>query len=225
MSKKFLLFFICLLSSYLFGQEVILVGIAGGTASGKTTIAEKIHEVFPQTSLIISQDNYYKDLTHLSKEEQKKVNFDHPNSIDFDLLKKHLLLLKAGDAINEPIYDFCTHGRKQTTIELEPKRIIIVEGILVLAVPEIRNIFDVKIFVDTDDDIRLLRRIERDIKYRNRTFESVRDQYLATVQPMHNEFVEPSKRYADFIIPRGGENTVALSMILSQLREHLQSAP
>ncbi len=224
LKKRFLCIFFLVFSHVLFAEGAILVGIAGGTGSGKTTIARKIYEAFADNAVVISQDNYYRDLSHLSREDQGRVNFDHPRSLDFDLLKEHLLLLKNGKMADEPIYDFCCHSRKKETISIDPKKIIICEGILLFAMPEIRNLFDVKIYVDTDDDIRLLRRIERDIKERGRSFESVRDQYLETVQPMHHEFVEPSKRFADFIIPRGGENTVAISLILSQLREYLQTA-
>lgn len=197
------------------------VGIAGGSGSGKTTFSNKIHEAFPY-AIIISQDAYYKDLSSLPLEKRGKVNFDHPQSLDFDLLKEHMLALKNGQSVKLPIYDFKTHTRSQTTSPIEPSRIIIIEGILLFAVPEIRELFDLKIFIDTDDDIRLLRRIERDIKERGFDFNSVKEQYLETVKPMYEAFVEPSKKYADLIVPGVGYNTVAIEVILTKLNELLK---
>ena len=167
---------------------------------------------------MLEQDSYYKRNDHLTYEERAKLNYDHPDAIDFDLLEKHILALKDGKSIEKPIYDFQVHNRVDETQHIEPANIIIVEGILVLAMEKIRSLFDTKIFVDTDDDERLLRRIERDLNERARSFESVKNQYINTVKPMHLEFVEPSKRYADVIIPRGKDNKVGINMVASRLR-------
>ncbi len=216
MIRAVLLF--CLLSVSAFAKPTLFVGIAGGTGSGKTTLAEKIHEAFP-AAVLISQDSYYKDQSHLPIEEREKTNFDHPNSLEFSLLKQHLIDLKKGLAIEQPIYSFHTHTREEGSKRVEPVEIVLIEGILLLAVPEIRDLLDIKIFVDTDDDIRILRRIERDMKERSRDFESIREQYLKTVKPMHDAFVEPSKKYADVIVPNGGRNKVAIGLILAKLNE------
>jgi uridine kinase len=208
----------CFVALSVFAEQPVFIGIAGGTGSGKTTLAEKIHKEFPE-AVLISQDSYYKDISHLSFEERKDVNFDHPNSLEFSLLREHLISLKNGQAIEQPIYSFHIHGREKETRRIEPAKIILVEGILVLAAPEIRDLLDIKIFVDTDDDIRIVRRIERDIKERSRDFNSVKEQYLKTVKPMHNAFVEPSKKYADIIVPGEEHNPVAISLILAKLRE------
>ena len=205
----------------LFSSEKIIVGIAGGTGSGKTTLAKKLQEAFPNDSILINQDSYYKDLSHLSPKQRDKTNFDHPDSLDFKLLENHLLQLKAGKSVEKPIYNFHTHSREKNSERIFPAQLIIVEGILLFAILEMRNLFDIKIFIDTDDDIRVLRRIERDINERSRNFMSVRDQYILTVKPMHDAFVEPSKQYADLIVPRGGENLTALGLIISKLREEL----
>lgn len=217
---KVLLIF-CSLSMYALARPPLFVGIAGGTGSGKTTLAERIHQAFPG-SVLISQDSYYKDLSYLPFEERKKTNFDHPNSLEFSLLRKHLLDLKNGQAIERPTYNFHLHARESGTVRIEPAQIILVEGILLLATPEVRDLFDIKIFVDTDDDVRLLRRIERDMKERSRDFNSVKEQYLLTVKPMHDAFVEPSKKYADVVFPEGGHNQVALDLILAKLSEVLK---
>ncbi|MBC2856744.1 MAG: uridine kinase [Cetobacterium sp.] len=204
-------------------NNCIFIGVAGGSGSGKTTIAHKLVKAFKsEDAILVEQDAYYKELSDLSIEERAKVNFDHPNSIEFELLRDQLLSLKNGKSIERPIYDFKTHSRKSETVHLHPSKIIIVEGILIFAVPEIRELFDVKIFVDTDADEMLLRRVERDITERGRTFNSVKDQYLKTVKPMFLEFCEPSKRYADVIIPRGGENIIAINMIIANLKRFLQ---
>jgi uridine kinase len=212
------LVFIC---GALFAQEVTVIGIAGGTGSGKTTFARKIQEAFPGKTVLISQDSYYKDLSALSLDERDKVNFDHPDSLDFALLAQHLKDLKLGGLIEKPVYNFRIHSREEETERVSSNRIVIVEGILLFSIEEIRNQFDLKIFVDTDDDIRLLRRVTRDMKERGRSFVSIQEQYLATVKPMHEAFVRPSKKYADVIVPHGGENGVALSIILSKLAEEL----
>jgi uridine kinase len=216
---KTTLFFCCLTIS-IFAKSTILVGIAGGTGSGKTTLAEKIHNEFPD-SVLISQDLYYKDLSHLPMEERAKTNLDHPSALEFSLLRQHLLDLKNGKPVEIPTYSFSLYARGEETEWVEPARIILVEGILLLAAPEIRDLLDIKIFVDTDDDVRVLRRIERDIKERGRDFNTVKEQYLKNVKPMHEAFVEPSKKYADVIFPEGGHNQVARSLILAKLREHL----
>lgn len=218
-----LVFFAALIFTHcLSAVESLIVGIAGGTGSGKTTLAEKIFELFPNEAVLISQDSYYKDLSHLSIQERAHLNYDHPDSLDFKLLKEHLDILKTGQEIAIPVYSFRTHSREAHTQTIKPASIIIVEGILLFAVPEIRKLFDIKIFLDTDDDIRLLRRMERDMKERGRDFASVRDQYLKTVKPMHDTFVEPSKRFADVIIPSERRNETALKMIASKLKEELQ---
>lgn len=204
-------------------RNCIIIGVAGGSGSGKTTIAKKLLETFEaQDAVLVEQDAYYKELHIKSIDERAKMNFDHPDAIEFELLRKHLLDLVEGKAIERPIYDFSTHMRKEEKVNIKPSKIIIVEGILIFAVPEIRELFDIKIFVDTDADEMLLRRMERDIKERGRTFESVRDQYLSTVKPMYLEFAEPSKRYADVIIPRGGENKVAINMVIAKMKRYLK---
>ncbi len=196
------------------------IGIVGASASGKTTISRKIIEQFNGDAVILSQDSYYRDLSHLAPEDRAKTNFDHPDSLDFELLEQHLSDLAEGKTIQIPIYDFKTHSQTDAYKTVEPKKIIIVEGILLLAMPNIRNHFDIKIFVDTDPDICLMRRINRDISERGRTLEGVQKQYLATVRPMYLQFVEPSKRYADVIIPWGCHNQAALNMVVSQLTLH-----
>ena len=201
--------------------KTIVVGIAGGTASGKTSVTKSILEELQKThinSILLEQDSYYKKMDNLTYDERVKLNYDHPDLIDFDLLEEHILKLRDGHSIEKPIYDFQIYNRINETEHIEPANLIIVEGILILAMEKIRNLFDAKIFVDTDDDERLLRRIERDLKERGRTFESIKNQYIATVKPMHLEFVEPSKRYADVIIPRGKDNKVGIKMVSSRLR-------
>ncbi len=212
-----LLLIVCCLSISVFAASPIVIGIAGGTGSGKTTLAENLHQELPG-SILISQDSYYKDFSHLSFEERVKVNFDHPNSLEFSLLKKHLIDLKNGQAIEQPIYNFHVHTRERKTERIEPAQIVLVEGILLLADPEVRDLFDIKIFVDADDDVRVLRRIERDMKERSRDFDSIKEQYLTTVKPMHDAFVAPSKKYADVIFPEGGYNQVAMDLILAKLK-------
>ena len=203
-------------------KNCILVGVAGGSGSGKTTVANNLVKAFKaEDAALVEQDAYYRELINMTMEEKAKVNFDHPDSIEFELLRKHLESLKNGESIERPIYDFTTHSRKEGKVKINPSKIIIVEGILIFAVPEIRELFDMKIFVDTDADEMILRRIERDMNERGRSLESVRDQYLATVKPMYLEFCEPSKRYADIIIPRGGENKVAVDMVISTLKGYL----
>ncbi|PWJ39304.1 uridine kinase [Sediminitomix flava] len=201
----------------------LFIGIAGGSGSGKTTIARNLAELFDvEDAILLEQDAYYKELDHLSLDERAKTNFDHPDAIEFELLEQHLRELANGNQIERPIYNFKTHAREKETKILTPARIVIVEGILVLAMRKIRKLLDIKVFVDTDADEMLLRRIERDIKERGRTLESVRDQYLATVKPMYLKYCEPSKRYADVIVPEGGKNKVAVNMLINHLRDYLQ---
>ena len=203
----------------------LVVGIAGGTGSGKTTVAKKIGAALPQGGVaMIEFDAYYRDRPDLSFEERGMLNFDHPDSLETELLVDHLGELKAGRAIDAPIYDFKTHRRMEESRRVEPATIVIVEGILVFVDHRLRDRFDMKIFVDTDPDIRVFRRIRRDLEQRGRTFESIREQYYKTVRPMHLQFVEPSKRWADLIIPEGGNNKVALDLIISKL-ENVLSAP
>lgn len=201
----------------------LIIGIAGGTGSGKTTIADYILEtVGPEKIAFLPHDAYYLELHHLSQEERSKVNFDHPSSLETELLIEHIQQLKAGQAIELPHYDFKTHTRTEETTLIEPQQILIIEGILIFAEPELRKLFDLKIYVDTDADIRFIRRLRRDIEERGRTTENVIGQYLETVRPMHLEFVEPSKRYASVIIPEGGYNRVALDLIVARIESMLQ---
>lgn len=202
-------------------QKPIIIGIAGGTGSGKTSVANAILEDLMKNGddvVLLEQDSYYKKNDHLSFSERVKLNYDHPNSIDFDLLEEHIKMLGRNESIDKPIYNFAEHNRTKETERIDSKSIIIVEGILILAIEKIRNLLDMKIFVDTDDDIRLLRRMERDIQERGRSFDNVKEQYISTVKPMHLEFVEPSKRYADVIIPRGKDNEVGIKMVSSRLK-------
>jgi uridine kinase len=199
-------------------QRSLIVGIAGGTGSGKTTVAHKLaHAMPPGRCVTIEHDAYYRDLAHLSFEERAQINYDHPASLESSLLAEHLRELRAGRAVQVPLYNFTTHTRSAETRRVEPAPVVIVEGILVFAEAQLRDQMDVKIFVDTDPDIRLMRRIRRDLEHRGRSFQSVREQYYATVRPMHLEHVEPSKRWADLIVPEGGDNRVALDVLLGQL--------
>ena len=202
-------------------QGPVFIGIAGGTGSGKTTVARTIYDCVGAGRIEwVSHDSYYRDFAHLSPDERHHINFDHPDSLETELLVEHLDRLIRNEAVQVPNYDFTTHARRTETRSVEPRRVVIVEGILVLAEPEIRKRIDIKIFVDTPPDIRFLRRLQRDISERGRSVASVIEQYLTTVRPMHEEFVEPSKRYADLIIPEGGENRVAIDAIISRV-EHL----
>ena len=199
----------------------VIIGIAGGTGSGKTTIAHSIFDRVGRERIEwVSHDSYYRDFAHLSADEKRHINFDHPDSLQTDLMVQHVDSLCQGRPVDVPCYDFATHSRLPETIRVEPKRVILVEGILVLAERALRDRIDIKLFVDTPPDIRFVRRLLRDVKSRGRTVESVVEQYLTTVRPMHEEFVEPSKRFADLIIPEGGENLVALDAIISRV-EHL----
>ena len=205
-------------------KKPILIGITGGTGSGKTTVAEAIHSAFEGNSItMIMQDSYYKDQSHITFEERLKTNYDHPHSIDMDHLIRDLKSLMSGKSIDMPVYDFAEHTRKSETIHIVPTDIIIVEGILVLDDKNLRDLLDIKIYVDTDADIRILRRMQRDINERGRSMESVINQYLNVVRPMHEQFTEPTKRYADIIIPEGGRNRVAIDVIIRSIKEYLRS--
>jgi uridine kinase len=201
-------------------MAVVVIGIAGGSASGKTSVANKLveNQINKVSSIaLLRLDDYYKDLSNLSVEERSKTNFDHPDSIDFDLLKNHLQKLKNGKSINKPIYDFSIHNRQVKSELIKPVNVVILEGILALSEAVIRDLCDIKIFVDTADDIRFIRRLKRDTRDRGRTIESVISQYLDTVRPMHMQFVEPSKKYADIIIPEGGHNPIVIDIITAKI--------
>lgn len=200
-------------------KRSIVIGVAGGTGSGKTTVANEIlRRVGEENIAYIQHDSYYKDLSHLPPEERMRVNFDHPDSLETDLMIQHIRQLLAGQPAEIPVYDFTQHVRTKTTRRVEPRPIILIEGILIFVDPALRQLMDVRIYVDTDADIRFIRRLQRDIQERGRSLESVIRQYMETVRPMHLEFVEPSKRYADIIIPEGGFNVVALDMIVSRIQ-------
>ena len=200
----------------------LVIGIAGGSGSGKTTVAQSIlQRVGPERICFLQHDAYYKDLSGLPPVQRAEVNFDHPNSLETELLIKQVRQLRDGQAVEVPVYDFSTHSRTDRTIHIEPRRVILVEGILIFAEASLRELFDVKIFVDTDADLRFIRRLQRDITERGRTTESVVKQYLTTVRPMHLEFVEQSKRYADVIIPEGGFNAAALDMVVARVEAML----
>lgn len=201
----------------------LVIGIAGGTGSGKTTVANVIlNRVGKHRIAYLPHDAYYRDLSDLPYEQRAAINFDHPDSLESELMRDHILKLKNWEAVDIPIYDFSIHTRTERTIRVEARPVIVVEGILIFAEPELRKIFDVKLFVDTDADIRFIRRLERDLAERGRTTEMVINQYLSTVRPMHLEFVEPSKRYANVIIPEGGKNEVAMDMVIARIESLLQ---
>lgn len=200
----------------------IVIGIAGGTGSGKTTVANVILDAVGRHRIAyLPHDAYYRDLSDLPPVQKAEVNFDHPNSLETELMIEHVKELKAGKAVDIPVYDFSTHSRTNRTIHVEPQPVIIVEGILIFAEKKLRELFDVKLFVDTDPDIRFIRRLQRDIAERGRTMATVINQYLGTVRPMHLEFVDPSKRYADVIIPEGGMNQVAMDMVIARIESLL----
>lgn len=200
----------------------MIIGICGGTGSGKTTIARRIIESVGRESVIlIEQDSYYRNLEDMPLDERHQANFDHPDAIDSDLLMNHIKRLKGGQTVEMPVYDFATHTRKPETEHLEPKPVVIVEGILIFAERRILDLLDIRVFVDTPDDIRFIRRLKRDIIERGRTVESVIAQYYATVRPMHFEFVEPSKRYADMIIPEGGNCDISIELLCGKIREEV----
>jgi uridine kinase len=200
-------------------SSAFVIGICGGTGSGKTTITNRLsRELADSGVLVLQQDHYYKDLSHLPIEERSQRNFDHPNALDTELFIEHVRQLKEGKSVERPVYDFTQHRRTQETARLESQPVILVEGILIFENQALRNLMDIKIFVDTDADLRFIRRLVRDIRDRGRTLESVVEQYQKTVRPMHLEFVEPSKRYADIIIPEGGHNEVGIDLVLQKVR-------
>ena len=204
-------------------KKPILIGITGGTGSGKSSIADAIYSSFSTECIaMIQQDMYYKDQSNLSMEERVKTNYDHPKAFDNDLLISHLEDLISGKSIEKPIYDFSCHNRSKETIKVDPRSIIIVEGILVLEDERLRDLLDIKVYVDTDADIRILRRLVRDINERGRTVDSVINQYLEVVRPMHLQFTEPTKRYADIIVPEGGQNKVAIDILVTKIKDILK---
>ena len=203
---------------------MLIVGIAGGTGSGKTTVVKRITECLPPGEVvIIPQDSYYKDSSHLPLEQRQEINFDHPASIEFELLVEHVAKLKKGEPINQPIYSYLTCARSAETITITPKDIVIIEGILVFTNPELRNLMDIKVFVDADADDRLSRVISRDIVERGRSVNKVLERYEKTVKPMHLQFIEPTKRYADIIVPQGGNNSVAINILTSIIEKNLST--
>jgi len=206
-------------------HKPLVIGIAGGSGSGKTTVSKAIlNQVGPDRIAYIPHDAYYKDLSGLPPATKSGVNFDHPHSLETELMIQHLRELIAGHPIDLPVYDFSTHSRTEKVIKIYPKPVVIVEGILIFSEPDLRPYFDIKLFVDTDADLRFIRRLKRDIEERSRTPESVIDQYMSTVRPMHLEFVEPSKRYADIIMPEGGHNTRALELVVARVQEMLSNS-
>lgn len=204
-------------------MDVMVIGIAGGTGSGKTTLTNRLKERFGSQVSVVYHDNYYKAHDDMPYEERCKLNYDHPDSFDTDLLVRDLKLLRAGQAIDCPTYDYTVHNRAQETLRVEPARVIIVEGILIFQSQALRDLMDIKLFVDTDADVRILRRVMRDVKERGRSLDSVVNQYLTTVKPMHEAFVDPSKKYADLIVPEGGQNLVALEMIIRRVESHIST--
>ena len=202
-------------------KNVLVIGIAGGTGSGKTTITRKLVEKFGKDVSVIKHDNYYKAHHEMTYEERSKLNYDHPDSLDTDLMIEDIKKLKSGVKVFCPVYDFTIHDRSDETEVVEPAKVLVIEGILIFADKRLCSEMDIKIFVDTDADVRILRRIIRDVKKRGRSLDSVVDQYLTTVKPMHEQFVEPSKKNADIIIPEGGHNIVALDMVMDRVSAHL----
>jgi uridine kinase len=199
----------------------LLIGVVGGSGSGKTTVARAIYDFLGRDAAFIDMDAYYRDLTHLTMEERRQVNYDHPDSIDMELMADHLARLRAGKSILKPVYDFGQHNRSSEVVQVIPRDVILVDGILLFADQRLRALFDIKIFVDVDDDVRFIRRLQRDVAERGRTMDDVIRQYLTTVRPMHLEFVEPSKRWADVILPEGGHNRIGVEMILARVELEL----
>ena len=203
-------------------DKILVIGIAGGTGSGKTTLMKRLVEEFGDVVSVLSHDNYYRRLDHLAFEDRCKVNYDEPKALETELMSVHLNQLRSGQAIDCPVYDFAQHNRSEQTVHIEPRQVIIVEGILIFENPELRELMDIRIFVDTDADVRLCRRIKRDVNKRGRTMEAVIEQYQTTVKPMHEKYVEPSKKFAHIVVPEGGKNLVALDMIVGRIRRHLE---
>jgi len=206
------------------GNNILVIGIAGGTGSGKTTLMKNLIETFSEVVTVLSHDNYYKRHDDLTYEQRCLLNYDEPAALETDLMARHLDILRHGGEIDCPVYDFTVHNRSEETIRIAPKKVIIVEGILIFENKELRDLMDIKVFVDTDADVRLCRRIKRDVRDRGRSLESVLEQYQNTVKPMHEMYVEPSKKHADIIVPEGGKNLVALDMITGCIRRHLEEA-
>ena len=205
-------------------NKILVIGIAGGTGSGKTTLMKNLIAEFSDVVTVLSHDNYYKRHDDLTYEERCGLNYDEPAALETDLMARHLDILRHGGEIDCPVYDFTVHNRSDETIRITPEKVIIVEGILIFENRQLRDLMDIKVFVDTDADVRLCRRIVRDVRERGRTLESVVEQYQDTVKPMHEKYVEPSKKFADIIIPEGGRNLVALDMIMGRIRRHLEEA-
>ncbi len=206
-------------------MKPLIIGIAGGSGSGKSTVARRVAESLRGASVaFIDMDAYYRNLTHLSAEERRHVNWDHPEAFDIALLVNQLTHLAAGEGIDKPVYDFVTHARRADTVRVEPADVVVIDGILLFVDAQVRALCDVKVFVDADADVRLLRRIRRDLRVRGRPLEEILNQYESTVRPMHLEFVEPSKRYADVIVPRGGKNAIAIEMIVAKIQRQLSRA-
>ena len=201
--------------------EVLVIGIAGGSGSGKTTLTNQIAAQFPEDITVITHDNYYKQHDELTYDERSRLNYDHPNAFDTELMIEHMKQLREGKSIECPVYDYTIHNRSKNTMTIAPSKVIIVEGILIFENQELCDQMDIKIFVDTDADVRIIRRIRRDVMERARSLDSVINQYIGTVKPMHEQFVEPSKKNASIIVPEGGRNLVAMEMIMNQIRSHL----
>ena len=204
-------------------KDILVIGIAGGTGSGKTTLMNNLIEKFSENVTLLSHDNYYKRHDDLTYEERCQLNYDEPAALETDLMARHLDKLRHGEAIDCPVYDFTQHNRSNETVRIVPRKVIIVEGILIFENKELRDLMDIRIFVDTDADVRLCRRILRDVSERGRSLESVLTQYQTTVKPMHEMYVEPSKKYANIIVPEGGQNFVALDMIMGRIQQHLEA--
>ena len=202
-------------------NEILVIGVAGGSGSGKTTLVKNLVQSFGEDITVLSHDNYYKRHDELTYEERCKLNYDEPAAFDTSLMVYQLDCLRHGQSVDCPVYDYTIHNRSDEIVKIEPKRVIIVEGILIFADEALRNLMDIRIFVDTDADIRICRRIKRDVNKRGRSIESVIEQYQQTVKPMHEKFVEPSKKYANLVVPEGGKNTVALDMIVGRIQRHL----
>jgi uridine kinase len=207
-------------------MKPLIIGVAGGSGSGKSTVARNVAQALKAESVaFIDMDAYYRNYAHLPMGERRKINWDHPDAFDWELLVDQLAQLAAGDSIEKPVYDFVNHMRADRTVVVPPAQVVVIDGILLFSDPRVRDLCDVKLFVDADADVRLIRRIRRDIAKRGRPLDEVLDQYLTTVQPMHLQFVEPSKRYADVIVPRGGHNPVAIEMIVAKIQRRLSTAP
>ena len=205
-------------------NSTLVIGIAGGTGSGKSTLIDNLKDRFAENVAVLHHDDYYRRRDDLPMSERVKINYDEPAALETDLMARHLLQLKNGETISCPVYDFSAHNRSDKSISIEPKKVIIVEGILIFENEQLRDLMDIRIFVDTDADVRLCRRIMRDVKERGRTLESVLSQYQTTVKPMHEKYVEPSKKYADIVVPEGGQNHVALDMIMTRIQHYLNQS-